>query len=333
MLACSVLGLVYYFWLWSDRASVSVGLLLAWAVGCCLSSIYAFGVLFWSCILQETVHYIQKRWYQLWAIAMAWGSRPSCRSRRIRPTSSRTGHTSADPALTMSRGRRTSDETVNDDWDSSSAHHQRLSLINTSYYLLCSTNIFGSSWASAAVLCVVRLLIYGLILFMKDNRATLEHLTLHGAALGLVLDAKALLKALKAVEMGDPLPSDIPMFRATILRMRRTLAVSYRWQEDAVPITSETMSLNMSVFQMQTLAEEIPRSNCSFVWIDKLSVCQEEGELQNKLLSRMLAVFSSAQITLAMLATTEKDSDRYHCRAWTAQVTMFGFPAAPCQPA
>eukprot|EP00873_Tetraselmis_striata_P005877 jgi/Tetstr1/426141/TSEL_016469.t1 len=148
------------------------------------------------------------------------------------------------------------------------------------------------------------------ILLIKDKQSSHSDLRHHSAALGLVLDAKALARALRMCQQGGPLIEHIPHFRATILRMRRTLAVSYRWQHEAISITADgVLSLNMSRFQVQALMDEIPRSGCSFVWIDKLSVFQQRGsELQNKLLSRMLAVFSGAQATLAIRSLEDADA-------------------------
>ena len=56
----------------------------------------------------------------------------------------------------------------------------------------------------------------------------------------------------------------------------------------------------------------------SDVWIDTLSVIQRRGNLQQTLLARMMAVYSSAGMTLALRSLEEKHN-RYHQRVWTLQ--------------
>lgn len=73
--------------------------------------------------------------------------------------------------------------------------------------------------------------------------------------------------------------------------MHRTLAVSYRWMEDRQICLIEDVTISMSDFEMQTVVEAIRTTNCRYVWIDKIAVPQVKSGLQNKLLSRMLAVY------------------------------------------
>ena len=53
--------------------------------------------------------------------------------------------------------------------------------------------------------------------------------------------------------------------------------------------------------------------------MDKLSVEQEPGPLQSTLLSRMLPVYASARLTLAIRTVETTESSQYHKRAWTLQ--------------
>eukprot|EP00951_Prasinocladus_malaysianus_P048278 scaffold656619_cov48-Prasinocladus_malaysianus.AAC.1 len=100
--------------------------------------------------------------------------------------------------------------------------------------------------------------------------------------------------------------------------MARTMAISYRWQESRAAINSK-LSVNMSDFQLRVVEENIQQSGCDYVWLDCISVPQREGKLQNTLLARMMSVYSSAYVTLAIRTTAVTEKDRYHCRCWTVQ--------------
>ena len=99
------------------------------------------------------------------------------------------------------------------------------------------------------------------------------------------------------------------------------VAVSYRWQSEEVEL-SETCSVNMSKWQLRELLHFLRSTNALYVWIDHLSVPQEHETLlittQRLLLSRMMAVYSSAAFTL-VLRSCEPEASRYHqrgeCRA------------------
>eukprot|EP00873_Tetraselmis_striata_P023023 jgi/Tetstr1/443287/TSEL_000258.t1 len=77
--------------------------------------------------------------------------------------------------------------------------------------------------------------------------------------------------------------------------------------------------VNMTSWQMRTLAETIRSSTALYVWLDHLSVPQQtHPELMNTLLSRMMAVYTAAGVTLS-LRSCEREGSRYHQRGWTAQ--------------
>ena len=63
----------------------------------------------------------------------------------------------------------------------------------------------------------------------------------------------------------------------------------------------------------------LEQSNCLYVWIDHLSVPQEKKyrRMSRLLLSRMMAVYASAGITLA-LRSIEIEHSRYHQRGESA---------------
>ena len=55
-----------------------------------------------------------------------------------------------------------------------------------------------------------------------------------------------------------------------------------------------------------------------YVWLDRLSVPQDDQPLKFTLLARMMAVYTAAKATLA-LRTIEDSGSRYHERVWTCQ--------------
>jgi hypothetical protein len=129
--------------------------------------------------------------------------------------------------------------------------------------------------------------------------ATFEDLA-DGAGFGLVVRAAHLRLALEDATAGRRLAERrIPRFRATLYKMQHTMAVSYRWQAAEAAI-APGMSLNMSRFQIAGLLTAIRHSGCKYVWLDKLSVPQEECALKYTLLARMMAIYAAASSTVAI---------------------------------
>ena len=100
-------------------------------------------------------------------------------------------------------------------------------------------------------------------------------------------------------------------------------AVSYRWQEKKIQLTKDC-AVNMSEWQMTRLLEALRKCNCLYIWIDHMSVPQgdEDPDMQEQLLSRMMAVYSSAGLTI-VLRSLELPNSRYHQRGAR-------YPACPC---
>ena len=99
--------------------------------------------------------------------------------------------------------------------------------------------------------------------------------------------------------------------------LQDTLAVSYRWQAERRAI-GKTTFINMSDFQMRALLKVMSKVSHMYVWIDVLAVYQQPGELQRTLLTRMMAVYCGAHLTVG-IRTPEEPKSRYHQRAWTLQ--------------
>ena len=91
-------------------------------------------------------------------------------------------------------------------------------------------------------------------------------------------------------------------------------AVSYRWQPEERCICPG-LNLNMSRWQLQELLGALKDSPCLYVWLDRISIPQDGSELQNTLLTRMMAAFASANQTL-VLRSLERAGSRYHQRTW-----------------
>eukprot|EP00873_Tetraselmis_striata_P037528 jgi/Tetstr1/457792/TSEL_044337.t1 len=136
-----------------------------------------------------------------------------------------------------------------------------------------------------------------------------------GVGCGLVVDACLLADAVQHHLEGAAPIGHLRTYKATVYRMEATLAVSYRWQDTEVEVCPG-LALNMSQWQMEQLLAALRDTTCFYVWIDRLSVPQKASELQNTLLSRMMATYASARETL-VLRSLEKSGSRYHQRAWT----------------
>eukprot|EP00873_Tetraselmis_striata_P008306 jgi/Tetstr1/428570/TSEL_018564.t1 len=157
-----------------------------------------------------------------------------------------------------------------------------------------------------------------LLLGSGEQPADFNLLQQHGSGFGLVVGAKELADALERAADGRRLPDKLPQYKASALRMQETLAVSYRWQAEKVKL-AEGAWVNMTVWQMRTLAETIRSSTALYVWLDHLSVPQQSHRvLMKRLLTRMMAVYATAGITLS-LRSCEQEGSRYHQRGWTAQ--------------
>ena len=313
------LALIFFCVIWSDNDTSHGKLAVGYSVGCIASSLYGTGVLIWSGVLGETARYVVE-------VSRAWMaaySKSESSFNRVLPVSAVSRAASARSMLTHASVRRLSNTALtglpgNSIRLDAPAHQKQIVLGYTAFYLLCSSS--GTTAVDYYLMWAMRLGILFLMFTVKDKISSHEDLKKDGAALGLVLDADKMRKALLRVQKGEQLVDDIPTFRANIFRMRYTLAVSYRWKPNGITITESGLSINMDSFQIGALAEEIRHSGCSYVWIDKLSVFQTRGSLQRTLLSRMLAVYSGANTTIAIKTAEGTQRDRYHSRAWTAQV-------------
>jgi hypothetical protein len=68
------------------------------------------------------------------------------------------------------------------------------------------------------------------------------------------------------------------------------------------------------------VSQGIDTTGCVYCWIDNLAIPSERKlrSVQKTLLSRMMAVYSAALVTMA-LRSRETEGDRYHQRVWTLQ--------------
>lgn len=194
------------------------------------------------------------------------------------------------------------------------------------------------------VVSVLRIAAGCLMLFAKEQETAFEGIQ-DKAGFGLVVKAGGLRRALlRKLKRLPPLSQRVPRYaqipkllgapaarqpelvisrpqlrryKATLIRMQDTLAVSYRWQRKHAKL-ADGCDVNMSKFQMRALLVAIDMSGAEYVWLDCLSVPQEDCNLKLTLLVRMLAVYASAKCTLA-IRTAEEPGSRYHERAWTCQ--------------
>jgi len=164
----------------------------------------------------------------------------------------------------------------------------------------------------------LRIAVLAVALFFPDKTASYDDLEMESAGFGLVVDASQLRAAFLMAIRGERFTQPLRTYKASMLRMKQTLAVSYRWQPEGMQI-APGHSLNMSPWQMQEVAHVIREHRVAYVWIDTISVPQSGYPLiKATLLSRMMAVYASAGKTLA-LRSKEMEGSRYHQRGWTLQ--------------
>ena len=163
---------------------------------------------------------------------------------------------------------------------------------------------------------VMRIVAMAALFLVSDRRSSFEDLKGNSCSFGLVVDARKLRKAIRS-RPGRRLSSPLPMYKATLSRMQETLAISYRWQPEEVEVAPECF-LNMKPFQLEAVSEAIASSGARYVWLDRLSVPQEDSGQKQTLLARMMGIYSAATWTLS-IRTSESPGSRYHQRAWTLQ--------------
>eukprot|EP00193_Tetraselmis_chui_P017559 CAMPEP_0177790824 /NCGR_PEP_ID=MMETSP0491_2-20121128/23577_1 /TAXON_ID=63592 /ORGANISM="Tetraselmis chuii, Strain PLY429" /LENGTH=855 /DNA_ID=CAMNT_0019312957 /DNA_START=68 /DNA_END=2635 /DNA_ORIENTATION=+ len=178
--------------------------------------------------------------------------------------------------------------------------------------------VYASMPVLMAVYWLLRIAALLFLLPIRDEVMDWERLEPTGAAFGMVVDAGDLFRAVShTLRYGTPYPRLLRTYKASLLRMQETMSISYRWQEQQEHI-ARNVSVNMSTWQLQTVLDALCQSTCKYVWIDKVSVHQEQGYLQETLLSRMMAVYASSGCTL-VLRSAETEGSRYHQRGWTVQ--------------
>ena len=181
--------------------------------------------------------------------------------------------------------------------------------------LYCAMYCFGvevldTNGMSTVELWVVRAVILLLVFLPHDEPVGFEALDTKGAGFGLVVNANQLRHAILAHLDDKKYRGTVKRYKASLLRMTDTMAVSYRWSQHVVTLGGG-LQINMTRWQLEELVLGIERSRCLYVWIDSCSVPQEIPRLKEVLLSRMMAVYGSAFVTLALLSR-EKETERYH---------------------
>ena len=141
-------------------------------------------------------------------------------------------------------------------------HHRSTVLLLILIYICCIDE--SPEFVAFCITTCLRIMLVVLVFRTGERTSTFDDLTVDNAALGLVVDAKQLAAALRSMMAGKPWTGGLRKYRATVLRMQRTLAVSYKWQEQDRDLTPE-VTLNMSDFQALEVVKAIRHSRCSYV--------------------------------------------------------------------
>jgi len=192
-------------------------------------------------------------------------------------------------------------------------------------FLVLGHYVWGAeqnSWMiTYVILWFLRALFLLAALATRDAVSTFQDLERHpDPGFGLLVSTSQLRAALQALLEGREYTGPLKTFKASIWRMRDTVALSYRWQSGVGVVIKEGLpSLNMSRWQITALESALRSSEATYVWLDCLSVPQAPCQLQRTLLARMMAVYASAGAGTVALRSREVDGGRYHQRAWTLQ--------------
>eukprot|EP00951_Prasinocladus_malaysianus_P024713 scaffold214465_cov45-Prasinocladus_malaysianus.AAC.1 len=200
-----------------------------------------------------------------------------------------------------------------------SLRYRRLVLLVANMYAFA---VEVSSSNLSIALWLVRVMLMVALVGSQDQLASIEDLEKTNAVgFGLLVNAKQLRRALQAHIRGEQYTGDIHKYKATMLRMEDTMAVSYRWKPTSTQICQSQSEgghgtwINMSKWQEQALVEAIGVTKCLYVWLDVCSVPQGDTYGQKRvkkvLLARMMAAYASAFYTVALLSN-ECNRERYH---------------------
>ena len=131
---------------------------------------------------------------------------------------------------------------------------------------MCIVNLFcvshmSNSMTHFIVLWLLRLGYLVLLAMVRDPVASFKDLAAgSGPGLGLVVDAPQLCRAIGAYLDEQEFTEVIRTYKASLLRMQETIAVSYRWQREKA-ILSPNARPNMSRWQLETLKQALDNSN------------------------------------------------------------------------
>jgi len=310
MLLNGLLVIAAYFipWVENDRHS---GLAMEiWFILNAVAFVGCVALLVWSRLLPDTVSVVRTC---KMGLRFAQGLRRTARLLHCRVSP-------YPESLPVRMGSMTELTGAGHEWQrhmDSSAHQQELVVLYTCIFLWSSPD--GTTFFGFVSMYLGRLLAMSLLLLTRDWGYSVTAMRSKGAGLGLLMHAKQFSRAIEAHLSGTPFAGEVPAYQGTVLRLHRTLAVSYRWQPQERQVT-EGVSVNMSDFQLRSLVDAIRSTGCDYVWIDKLAVPQDGGFLQRTILSRMLAVYCGAHVTLVMRTAESGELNRYHQRTWTVQV-------------
>ena len=196
--------------------------------------------------------------------------------------------------------------------------YRQLVLLLSLMYVFCVDTLdsrdAGNSmmWLRMGPVHLMRAVTILLLLFSRDEESDFEDLDREGTGFGLVVNARDLRREFsRVVEGRDEEPRGrVRRYKGTLLRMCETMAVSYRWHDQAINI-GDLGPINMKLWQMDALIQAIDKSNCLYVWIDACGVPQNDCQMKRALLSRMMAIYASSFVTTVLLSR-ELSTDRYH---------------------
>lgn len=98
--------------------------------------------------------------------------------------------------------------------------------------------------------------------FSEDHPSDWSNLNDEHPGFGLVMNAVDLYNALSSDLAGKEYKGPLRSYKASMLRMEETMAVSYRWQSASRSFAGGRLELNMSSWQINALKQAIQESKC-----------------------------------------------------------------------
>jgi hypothetical protein len=154
-------------------------------------------------------------------------------------------------------------------WNTGSAFKRKCLSIVIIYGLSLPLYVYSCGLVPFIILMVLRFFLLawlGMLYFgfSEDHPTNWSMLSDDYPGFGLVINASDLHRALLAELAGKEYTGPMRTYKASMLRMEGTMAISYRWQADSRSFANGRLELNMSTWQITALAKAMKEWRCMY---------------------------------------------------------------------